>query len=232
MGLEPAGGELAVHLRQLGVGKRLVAALRGRRAAPTALPQRPRCLRDSAPLPRASRPAAPRAVHRPRSRRHAGPVCAPADREAASAAMLEALYQDDAPPWHVLLAERLPAGASGQTIGGTTLQRESSPELKIGDRLGRSTLPPAVATCAKSCAALPASWSASTDCASDSAAILSDLIPILRRWCDCTGHVGARTAAPCVKRRPRPDAPIPLRPCARGKGPIRQAHAAARAPVA
>lgn len=63
-----------------------------------------------------------------------GPVCDPADREAAGAALREALAEGTAGPWHVLLAERLPVGALGPALGGRELQREASPELAIGGR--------------------------------------------------------------------------------------------------
>lgn len=63
-----------------------------------------------------------------------GPICAPADREAAGAALREALADGAAGPWHVLLAERMPVGSLGEAIGGRRLQREASPELEIGGR--------------------------------------------------------------------------------------------------
>jgi CelD/BcsL family acetyltransferase involved in cellulose biosynthesis len=63
-----------------------------------------------------------------------GPVCAPADREAAGAALREALADGGAGPCHVLLAERLPVGALGEALGGRHLQREASPEMEIGGR--------------------------------------------------------------------------------------------------
>lgn len=63
-----------------------------------------------------------------------GPVCDPADREAAGAALREALVEGAAGPWHVLLAERLPVGALGEALEGRRLQREASPELAIGGR--------------------------------------------------------------------------------------------------
>ncbi len=63
-----------------------------------------------------------------------GPVCGPADREDAAAALREALAEGAAGPWHVLLAERLPVGSLGPALGGRKLQREASPELEIGGR--------------------------------------------------------------------------------------------------
>jgi len=64
-----------------------------------------------------------------------GPVCAPEDRAAAGSALLGALREGQgAPPWHVLLAERLPVGPLGGALGGTVLQHEASPELEIGSR--------------------------------------------------------------------------------------------------
>jgi CelD/BcsL family acetyltransferase involved in cellulose biosynthesis len=63
-----------------------------------------------------------------------GPFCAPAEREAAGAALGEALADGVAGSWHVLLAERLPGGALGAAIGGRVLQREASPELAIAGR--------------------------------------------------------------------------------------------------
>jgi CelD/BcsL family acetyltransferase involved in cellulose biosynthesis len=63
-----------------------------------------------------------------------GPVCDPADREAAGTALREALAEGAAGPWHVLLAERLPVGALGGALGGRQLQREASPEMEIGGR--------------------------------------------------------------------------------------------------
>jgi CelD/BcsL family acetyltransferase involved in cellulose biosynthesis len=63
-----------------------------------------------------------------------GPVCAPADREAAGAALRDALAEGVAGPAHLLLAERLPIGALGEALGGRLLQREASPELEIGGR--------------------------------------------------------------------------------------------------
>jgi CelD/BcsL family acetyltransferase involved in cellulose biosynthesis len=63
-----------------------------------------------------------------------GPVCAPADREKAGAALREALAEGSAGPGHVLLAERLPVGALGEALGGRHLQREASPEMEIGGR--------------------------------------------------------------------------------------------------
>lgn len=58
-----------------------------------------------------------------------GPVCAPADRPAAAAALEQVLADGG---WDVLLAERLPAGdllAGG--VHGRELQREASPVLPI-----------------------------------------------------------------------------------------------------
>ena len=63
-----------------------------------------------------------------------GPVCAPEDREAAGAALREALAGGAAGAWNVLLAERLPVGGLGEAIGGRVLQREASPEMAIGGR--------------------------------------------------------------------------------------------------
>lgn len=63
-----------------------------------------------------------------------GPVCSPADREAAGVALREALDSKVVGPWHVFLAERLPTGPLGPTLRGRVLQREASPELEIGGR--------------------------------------------------------------------------------------------------
>lgn len=63
-----------------------------------------------------------------------GPVCGPADREAAAAALRECLAEGAAGPWHVLLAERLPVGELGEALGGKQLQQEASPELAISGR--------------------------------------------------------------------------------------------------
>lgn len=63
-----------------------------------------------------------------------GPVCAPADREAAGAVLLEALHAGETPSWDVLLAERLPGGPLGEAVGGARLQRESCPELDTAGR--------------------------------------------------------------------------------------------------
>jgi CelD/BcsL family acetyltransferase involved in cellulose biosynthesis len=63
-----------------------------------------------------------------------GPVCAPADRGAAAAALTAALGEGAGGPWHVLLAERLPVGELGPALGGRQLQREACPELEIGGR--------------------------------------------------------------------------------------------------
>lgn len=63
-----------------------------------------------------------------------GPVCAPADREKAGAALREALAGGSLGAGHVLLAERLPVGALGEALGGRQLQREASPEMEIGGR--------------------------------------------------------------------------------------------------
>jgi CelD/BcsL family acetyltransferase involved in cellulose biosynthesis len=63
-----------------------------------------------------------------------GPVCNPADREAAGSALREALAAGAAGPWHVLLAERLPVGALGEALGGRRLQREANPEMEICGR--------------------------------------------------------------------------------------------------
>jgi CelD/BcsL family acetyltransferase involved in cellulose biosynthesis len=63
-----------------------------------------------------------------------GPICAPEDRQAAGAALREALADGVAGPWHMLLAERMPVGSLGEAIGGRRLQREASPELEIGGR--------------------------------------------------------------------------------------------------
>jgi CelD/BcsL family acetyltransferase involved in cellulose biosynthesis len=63
-----------------------------------------------------------------------GPVCDPADREAAGTALREALAEGVAGPWNVLLAERLPVGVLGEALGGKHLQREASPEMEIGGR--------------------------------------------------------------------------------------------------
>lgn len=63
-----------------------------------------------------------------------GPVCAPADREKAGAALREALADGSIGTGHVLLAERLPVGALGEALGGRHLQREASPEMEIGGR--------------------------------------------------------------------------------------------------
>lgn len=63
-----------------------------------------------------------------------GPVCAPQDREAAGAALREALSTDLAGRWNVFLAERLPVGELGAALGGRLLQREASPEMAIGGR--------------------------------------------------------------------------------------------------
>jgi CelD/BcsL family acetyltransferase involved in cellulose biosynthesis len=63
-----------------------------------------------------------------------GPVCAPADRGRAGEALREALASEVSGPWHVLLAERLPAGALGEALGGRLLQREASPEMAIDGR--------------------------------------------------------------------------------------------------
>jgi CelD/BcsL family acetyltransferase involved in cellulose biosynthesis len=63
-----------------------------------------------------------------------GPVCAPADREKAGAALREALGDGSLGAGHVLLAERLPVGALGEALGGRQLQREASPEMEIGGR--------------------------------------------------------------------------------------------------
>jgi CelD/BcsL family acetyltransferase involved in cellulose biosynthesis len=63
-----------------------------------------------------------------------GPVCHPADRRAAGEALVQALSEDAAGPWHVLIAERLPCGPLGEAIGGRVLQSEASPALEIGNR--------------------------------------------------------------------------------------------------
>jgi len=63
-----------------------------------------------------------------------GPVCDPADREAAGTALRDALSEGATGPCHVLLAERLPVGVLGEALGGRKLQREASPELAIGGR--------------------------------------------------------------------------------------------------
>jgi CelD/BcsL family acetyltransferase involved in cellulose biosynthesis len=63
-----------------------------------------------------------------------GPVCDPADREAAATGLRDGLAEGVAAPWHVLLAERLPVGALGPALGGKELQREASPELEIAGR--------------------------------------------------------------------------------------------------
>lgn len=63
-----------------------------------------------------------------------GPVCAPADRAAAAAALREALAAGAGDEWNVLLAERLPVGDLGEALGGAVLQREASPELAVGGR--------------------------------------------------------------------------------------------------
>jgi CelD/BcsL family acetyltransferase involved in cellulose biosynthesis len=63
-----------------------------------------------------------------------GPVCAPADRQAAGAALRGAVADGSAGRCHVLLAERLPVGALGEALGGRRLQREASPEMEIGGR--------------------------------------------------------------------------------------------------
>lgn len=63
-----------------------------------------------------------------------GPVCAPADRQAAGAALRAAVRDGSAGPCHLLLAERLPVGTLGEALGGRQLQREASPELEIAGR--------------------------------------------------------------------------------------------------
>jgi CelD/BcsL family acetyltransferase involved in cellulose biosynthesis len=63
-----------------------------------------------------------------------GPVCDPADREAAAIALREALTAGEAGPWQLFLAERLPVGELGPALGGRELQREASPELAIAGR--------------------------------------------------------------------------------------------------
>ncbi len=63
-----------------------------------------------------------------------GPVCDREDREAAGAALHEALSTDAIGDWNVFLAERLPVGALGPALGGRVLQREASPEMAIEGR--------------------------------------------------------------------------------------------------
>jgi CelD/BcsL family acetyltransferase involved in cellulose biosynthesis len=63
-----------------------------------------------------------------------GPVCAPEDRQAAAAALLD-LLRDEFRAWDLLLAERLPPseGWSGM-LGGRIVHREDSPTLVTGGR--------------------------------------------------------------------------------------------------
>jgi len=60
-----------------------------------------------------------------------GPICAPADRPAAAAALKQVLSADD--DWDVLLAERLPSpDLLPDSLRERELQRDASPLLEIG----------------------------------------------------------------------------------------------------
>jgi CelD/BcsL family acetyltransferase involved in cellulose biosynthesis len=63
-----------------------------------------------------------------------GPVCAPEDRQATSAALLR-LLRERRRDWNVMLAERLPPaeGWAGM-LGATPVDHESSPTLQVGGR--------------------------------------------------------------------------------------------------
>lgn len=61
-----------------------------------------------------------------------GPVCDPADAELAGAALRQALAEPQGR--RLLLAERLPVGALGASLGGRVLQREACPEMGIAGR--------------------------------------------------------------------------------------------------
>lgn len=61
-----------------------------------------------------------------------GPVCAPADRAVAGAALRDALAEDG---FHLFLGEAMPAGASwADLLGGRVVERQSSPVLSVNER--------------------------------------------------------------------------------------------------
>ena len=63
-----------------------------------------------------------------------GPVCDPGDAAEAGAAILNGLREGLAGRWNVFLAERMPAGPLGDSMGGKVLQAEANPSLEIGGR--------------------------------------------------------------------------------------------------
>lgn len=62
-----------------------------------------------------------------------GPVCAPADRDAAATDLVEGL-RDEVVAGKVLLAERMPSGSGAEALGGELLQQEQNPSLEIAGR--------------------------------------------------------------------------------------------------
>jgi CelD/BcsL family acetyltransferase involved in cellulose biosynthesis len=59
-----------------------------------------------------------------------GPICAPADRPRMARALNRVLADS---PWHLLLAEQLPADENwGAVLGGRVLTREGNPVLRFG----------------------------------------------------------------------------------------------------